>query len=384
VRAGAETGGGNIDRNLAQSRRKKPVAKDAATASDAASGPLRRSRVTGWPIAATLAVIVVLAYIIRYALLPFVLAIAVAFVAEPLVGHLQRRLGIRRWIAAALLATLIVLLLAGATYWIGREAIADLSQFARRAPHVVYHFVGALIGPQVVLFGHAYTPDDIVRQLGRLITDTLGADTAMKAASAGMRAVFGGVLTLVLIPYIMISAPRLSAGAIWMIPPERRHSVVQLLPKIIPALRRYLAGVLGVVTYTAAIAYTGFGLIFQVPHAVLLSITVGVLEMIPVAGPFASAALVALTAFEARSLAAIMVLVAFAVALRLSIDNLVGPILLGKAGHVHPVVVIFSFVCGAMLFGVVGLLLAVPTAVCIRIILQHYYAEPIEGAGRGP
>jgi predicted PurR-regulated permease PerM len=275
-----------------------------------------------------------------------------------------------------------VLLLAAAAYWIGSEAIADFSQFARRAPHIAHHFIGAVIGPQLTLFGHAYTPDDIVRQLGRLITDALGAETAMTAASAGMGAVFGGILTLVLIPYMMISAPRLSAGAIWLIPPERRRSVVQLLPKIIPALRRYLAGILGVVTYTAAIAYTGFGVIFQVPHAVLLSISVGVLEMIPVAGPFASAALVALTAFEARSLTAIMMLVAFAVGLRLSIDNLVGPILLGKAGRVHPVVVIFSFVCGAMLFGVVGLLLAVPTAVCIRIVLQHYYAEPIEGGGR--
>ena len=43
----------------------------------------------------------------------------------------------------------------------------------------------------------------------------------------------------------------------------------------------------------------------------------------------------------------------------------------------EPVVVIAGFVCGAMLFGVVGLLLAVPTAVCIKIALEHYYAEPI-------
>jgi predicted PurR-regulated permease PerM len=50
---------------------------------------------------------------------------------------------------------------------------------------------------------------------------------------------------------------------------------------------------------------------------------------------------------------------------------------LGSATRLHPVVVIAGFACGAMLFGVVGLLLAVPVAVCIKITLEHYYAEPI-------
>jgi predicted PurR-regulated permease PerM len=39
--------------------------------------------------------------------------------------------------------------------------------------------------------------------------------------------------------------------------------------------------------------------------------------------------------------------------------------------------VIISFVCGAILFGVVGLLIAVPVVVCIKTTLEHYYAEPI-------
>ena len=70
-------------------------------------------------------------------------------------------------------------------------------------------------------------------------------------------------------------------------------------------------------------------------------------------------------------------LIGFAIALRLSIDNLVGPLVLGEAARIHPVVVIISFVCGAILFGVVGLLIAVPVAVCIKITLEHYYAEPV-------
>jgi predicted PurR-regulated permease PerM len=57
---------------------------------------------------------------------------------------------------------------------------------------------------------------------------------------------------------------------------------------------------------------------------------------------------------------------------------LVGPLVLGHAARLHPVVVIAGFIYGAMLFGVVGLLLAVPAAMCIKIALEHYYAEPIK------
>jgi predicted PurR-regulated permease PerM len=56
----------------------------------------------------------------------------------------------------------------------------------------------------------------------------------------------------------------------------------------------------------------------------------------------------------------------------------VGLLVLGAVTRLHPVVVIAGFIGGAMLFGIVGLLLAVPTAVCIKITLDHYYAEPIK------
>jgi predicted PurR-regulated permease PerM len=105
-----------------------------------------------------------------------------------------------------------------------------------------------------------------------------------------------------------------------------------------------------------------------------------VLELVPVVGPLASATIVGFVALQQSSLGSAVFLMAFAIGLRVSIDNLVGPLVLGEAARIHPVVVIIAFVCGAMLFGIVGLLLAVPVAVCIKTALEHYYAEPI---GRG-
>jgi predicted PurR-regulated permease PerM len=344
-----------------------------------AAAPRPRSFVGGWAIAAVLAVIAVLLYEIRIALLPFVFAAAVAFVFDPLIEGVQRRLGSPRWPVATGLYLVILAVLLAAGYWIGATAAADLIDIAARAPEILRHFLDEAVGSRgVTLLGRNYTPDGIVQSLREALRGMIGLGAMGHAAGAAISVVFGTFLMLVLMPYFMISAPRLAAGSIWLLPPERRRSVEELLPKIVPVLRRYLVGLFLVVLYTAMVAWVGFGAVFRLPHAILLAIAVGVLELVPVVGPLTSAAIVGLVAVQQSGIGAAALLFAFAIALRLSIDNVVGPIVLGQAARLHPVVVIISFVCGAILFGVVGLLLAVPIAVCIKITLQQYYAEPIK------
>lgn len=338
----------------------------------------RRSFVGGWAIAAVLAVLAVLVYEIRIALLPFVFAIAVAFVTDPLIRSLQRRLNSPRWPVASALYLLILLFLAGAVYWVGTSAAPDLARVVAQLPQILQHFLTELIGSQgITLLGKTYTPQRIIESLGAMLGGSTGATVVETAASLAGSMLFGTVLTLVLMPYLMISAPRLAAGAIWLLPPERRPSVERLLPRIVPILRRYLVGLAIVVFYTAAVGWIGFGPIFHLPHAVLLAIMVGVLELIPVIGPVASATIVGIIAVQQQGILAAILLFGFAIGLRLSIDNAVGPLVLGEAARVHPVVIIISFVCGSILFGVVGLLLAVPVVVCVKITLEVYYAEPI-------
>ncbi|MBO0737628.1 MAG: AI-2E family transporter [Alphaproteobacteria bacterium] len=340
----------------------------------------RRSAVGGWAIAAVLTVIAVLVYQIRIALLPFVFAIAVAFVTDPFITAAQRRLGIRRWPVASVLYLCILAIIGLAGYWFATTATADLLHILATAPDILRHFLQQLLGSEgITLFGQTYTPDRLVQAISGVAKSGAGLTVLSHLGGSVLALVFGTFLTLILMLYFMISAPRLTAGTIWLLPPEHRRSVEELLVKIAPILRRYLIGLVLVVSYTASVAWIGFGPAAHLPHAALLAITVGLLELIPVIGPVTSATIVGLIAVQQQGIGAALFLSAFAIGLRLSIDNLVGPIVLGEAARVHPVVVIISFVCGAILFGVVGLLLAVPVAVCIKITLEHYYAEPIKG-----
>ena len=80
---------------------------------------------------------------------------------------------------------------------------------------------------------------------------------------------------------------------------------------------------------------------------------------------------------EAKSVWSIAAYAIYATALRLSIDQLVGPLVLGKAAQVHPTLVIFCFLAGGAVFGIVGVVLAVPIALTVKVVLAAIYEEPI-------
>ncbi len=343
--------------------------------------PVRRSRPRNWALTGVAVVVVLVFYALHTELLPFLIAAGFSFVLDPLIRRVQPYCANHRWIPAAILY--LVLLAAGVAFawWVGRAIVDDCTMLAQDGPRMIHDLVAQLVGPDgTSFFGKKYTADALVQQLQASADSLISPQLALTGTVFGVGGILGVFLTLVLTPYFMISGPGLVDGMIWLVPPERRGSVKRILPSVAPALRRYFVGVAVVVVFTAAAAYLGFGLLFHLPHAMLLSIAVGVLEIIPALGPFASMVLVGLSSVQEHSLGTAALLMGYAIVLRLVIDNALGPLVLGQAAKLHPVAVIFSFVCGASLFGVFGLLIAVPAAACVVIVLDHYYAQPVAEA----
>ena len=346
----------------------------------AGSPPIRRSWPRNWALTGVVAVIVLVVFLLHTALLPFVIAAGVSFVLDPLIRRAQPYLGNHRWIPATILYVILLIAGAAVAWWVGRTVADDFTMLSRDGPRMIHDLVKQLVGPDgASIFGKKYTADSLVQQLETAAGNVVGPQLALTGTMFGVGSILGLFLTLVLTTYFMISGPGVVDGIIWLIPPERRDSGKRTLAAVVPALRRYFLGVAAVVTFTGVVAYLGFGLVFALPHAILLSLAVGVLEIIPALGPFASMVLVALWSVQEHSLGTAALLMGYAILLRLVIDNALGPLVLGRAAKLHPVAIIFSFICGASLFGVMGLLLAVPAAACIIIVLGQYYAEPTAG-----
>jgi predicted PurR-regulated permease PerM len=189
----------------------------------------------------------------------------------------------------------------------------------------------------------------------------------------------GLFMTAVLLFYFLAGGRRVASGLFWIIPPHRRQLAARIWEHLDPVLYRYFLGVLAVVVYATIAAYIGLGLILDIHHAVLLAVLTGVLETVPVIGPTSAAVIAGLISLRtATGIGSIFAYAAYATLLRLSIDQLFGPIVLGRAAHVHPVLIIFCFLAGGMVLGIAGIILAVPVALLVKSTLATIYGDESE------
>ncbi len=317
-------------------------------------------------------------YLVRSILLPFVAAGIVAYVCTPLVDGLSARARLPRWILA-LAIVLVLLALASLIAWLGVPAM--LRETVRVAGNLrgnVQGFMQALIGNRTLtLMGEPINAASLAARAVSGLHAWLGQDARIAYVAAfGVAGFFGVILLWVLLGYFLIDAHRIASGMLWLIPPARRPFVLQVWRELDPLLRRYFIGVALVVIYASIAAYIGLGLVLGLHHAVFLAMLTGLLEVIPIVGPAAAAIIAGLVAVRhAVSAWDILAYIAYAVALRVSIDQFFGPIVLGRAARVRPVVVIFCFLTGGILYGVVGVILAVPVALTVKVVLANLYRE---------
>lgn len=106
----------------------------------------------------------------------------------------------------------------------------------------------------------------------------------------------------------------------------------------------------------------------KLPDAAMLGIVAGLLEMIPIAGPLA----VAISATSVVPASKVVFVLAFLGGVRLLQDYVIYPRLIRRAIHLHPVAVVLAIWVGAMLGGIVGVCLAIPTVGVVQVAFRHY------------
>jgi predicted PurR-regulated permease PerM len=329
-----------------------------------------------WRGAVLLVAIAVAFHVLSWVLLPFVLAAILAFLCEPVVRAIERRTGAPRWLAGVGVWVVLFAIGAAIAVGVGVSAVHEVSRLARHGPDLVKDTLVQVLGPKgVEVFGVRLTPDTVDTELKAHVGRGLQLGSAARVAGVVVAAGVGVGLFAALSFYLMLSGPSVARGALWLIPPAQRGAVQQVAPKMLVALRRFYVGVVVIVIFTALAAWIGYGLWLHVPDAGLLALALGVLETVPAIGPTVSAMVVGLIALQTHNPGVMALMVGYAIALRLVIDDLVAPPVLGRSVTVHPAVIMLAYALGAVLFGVTGLLLAVPAAACVRIWLEAAYGD---------
>jgi predicted PurR-regulated permease PerM len=322
--------------------------------------------------------VVALLYLVRAILLPFVLAAIVAFVCSPLIDRLACSVRWRRSLIATAVLLALMAIAAGLGLLVIPVAKQQLLAVVADPGHSIARFARALIGNHSYQFaGVSVDASELAARASRGLAATVAdGGRLLTVAAWSVAELFKFILTWVLLAYLLFDGPGVMQGLLWVVPPRHRAFAQQLWQQAAPILRRYFIGVALVVVYASAAAYIGLGFVLGLQHALFLALVTGFLELVPLVGPVSSAVLAGLVAVrEATSAASIVAYIGYAIALRLSIDQLFGPIVLGRAAYMRPVLVILCFLVGGILLGIVGIVIAVPVALTLKVALKIRYEQ---------
>ncbi|MGB1539683.1 MAG: AI-2E family transporter [Rickettsiales bacterium] len=137
------------------------------------------------------------------------------------------------------------------------------------------------------------------------------------------------------------------------------------------AIAGYLRGQVNVCLLLCVYYVVALGLV-GMKYAVLVGLMAGLISFIPFVGALVSLATAAIIAFfqfgvVSGSFVAVLAIFAFGLVLE---NNILVPRLIGEKVGLHPAWVIFGMLTGAVLFGFVGILLAVPLTAVIGVLAR--------------
>ena len=127
------------------------------------------------------------------------------------------------------------------------------------------------------------------------------------------------------------------------------------------------------------LCYVG-SLIFQFPYALLLSVFVGVTNMIPVFGPFIGAIPGVVILFIIHPITAVYFAL-FVFALQQFDGNVLGPMILGDKLGLPSIGILFSVCIGGGLFGIVGMFIGVPCFAVFYVAVKEFVHYRLEKKG---
>ena len=197
-----------------------------------------------------------------------------------------------------------------------------------------------------------------------------------------VNSIFAGVTIFILSIFMVAGGPRWINGFVEAQRPEHAERIERTLRRIANAVGNYVGGALLQATIAGVTAFIVLK-ILGAPFAGPLAVMVFFFDLIPVVGATIAAFLVAIVMLFVNFPVALIVWVAYAVVYQQVENYVIQPQIQKRATAIEPFVVLFSVLCGATLFGVIGALLAIPTAASIQIAVHEWreYRRSLSGDG---
>lgn len=315
-------------------------------------------------------------WLLNDVMLPFVLGLAIAYLLNPLVERLGRY-KIPRWIAAliilGLFSVFIVAIIGLAAPTLYREAAALAEAlpgyidqlWVRLAPYIGW-------AQDKLDSGDSQSLQEAVQSnIGNALRVGTGV---LSGLASGGKAFASFLSVLIMTPivafFVMKEWATMTEWIDKILPRGSYHTIKDLLHQIDRKLSGFVRGQI-TVAFILAVAYAIALMLAGLKFGFLIGLMAGVLSIVPLVGSTIGLLVsVAVAWFQSGEWSYVAIIAAIFFTGQFIEGNFLSPKLLGQSVGIHPLWIMFALFAGGSLFGIVGMLLAVPVAAVVGVLLS--------------
>ncbi len=340
-----------------------------------------------WPLLLVFAAFMLLKYSLLY-LLPFIVALVLSAIINPLVDGIERGLRLPRGLVVAVVLVFVLGVISLLVVASLSKLTLEIASLARRLPAQTDELVNliddALVKANVFLENTSMplSPDDLKRFIG----DQLGSFyKGLQAGVNGLLGVFAQLPTFLLtlavtcIATFFISRDRRQIRAFVrsLVPADMSSQYDAIERRVVHGSLGFIKAQFTMVMITAVISVSGL-IVLGSPYALLLGLIAGILDIFPMLGPtvvFLPWILYSIATGETGFAAGLSVLFAVQTVIR----QMMEPRIVGDRIGVHPLATLVSIYIGIKFFGAWGFAFGPLMAVMVKAVAESFMIPPGNG-----
>jgi predicted PurR-regulated permease PerM len=324
--------------------------------------------------------LVVLGLVFRQLITLVLAVLIVVIIATPLSAFATflQRFRIPRGVGAPIGLLIGLAAIGGLVYSVVPVFTHEVNQFSKSLPHIVAqlgHRLGRLtdtsqsrLGQQIQHFVNGYTQHP-QKLLGPL--ESVGASVAAAVAAI--------IVVLLTALYTAIKPQPLLDGVLRVFPPAKRGEANHVLGRLRTAYIGWLRGLVIGMLVLGGMTYAGLRII-GIHFAEFFAVFTAIAMIVPYFGALVSMIPPVLYALTISPGKAIIVAALYIVTHQVE-SNMIQPLVVARVVELHPAVVAIGVVAVETLFGFVGLIVAVPILVTVKILIEELWIKRVEAGG---
>ncbi|MDT3426883.1 putative PurR-regulated permease PerM [Paenibacillus forsythiae] len=311
--------------------------------------------------------------------LPLILSGVAYYLLNPLVDRLERRSRIRRAYGIAILYLLIigvitVILLT--VIPIIRGQLMDLIDNFPRYSDQIQQEVSDLTGSRLF--------DELQQNMGADVSSlttrvsewlTGFLHNALNGVGSFVGTLTEIILGIVTTPFILFymlrDGKRFPDYILHLVPTALKPQTRMVMSEMNQQISSYIRGQIIVSCCIGALLYIGY-LIIGLKYSLVLAIVAACTAVVPYLGPAIAITPALVVALVTSPLMLLKMIVVWT-AVQLIEGKFISPQIMGKSLKIHPITIIFVIVFAGKMFGVVGIILAVPGYAVLKVVVTHIY-----------